>query len=584
VSAFTAPEARRFTVVARLRAGVGLAEGRTELTGFAERFAAAYPETNRNTRFVVRPLRDVFVGRVRPYLVLLAAAVALALLLAMANVVNLMLARAVGLRSELALRTALGASRGRLLALVATEAVVLAGCGGLAGIALGATLTRLVTLAPLQLPPWLDVRMDWRVMAFAVGLAALVALGVALLPWALMSNVDPREALLEGTRRTAGSPRLQGWQRGLVAVQVAMAVVLLTFRVDPPSRPYSSVEPISLFYRRASERLRALPGVTAVGHNETLPFGGRPDTTRTMTVEGRAAIPGEGDQAFVNHQVVSASYFGAMRIPLQRGRVFTDNDRLGSVPVAAVSARAARRFWGDGDPVGQRIRTTQRTAGSGVNADAAVVYQIVGVVGDVRFRGLDEPPGFDLYASVEQTFGGDAFFVVRTAAESGGLSRAVGEAIREVDPNQSIFDVRPMTDRVADASWQSRMAALVLAGLALVGLVLAAAGTYGVLAYAVALRERELGVRAALGADAASIRRLVLRQGLQPVALGLVAGVAGAIASGRLLGAVLFDVSPVDPLTLVAAPVILGAVAALACVVPAWRAAAVDPAVTLRAD
>jgi putative ABC transport system permease protein len=610
VSGYTSPETRRFTVLGRLRPGATLAEARTELATFADRFAAQYPETNRQTRFVVRPLRDGFVGQARPYLVLLAVAVGTALLLAIANVANLLLARAIGLRGELAVRTALGASRARLLLLVAADAGVLAVFGGGLGLILGALAVRLLPLAELGLPSWLGVRLEWPVLAFAGGLIVVVALAVAFVPGLLMSGADPRDALLEGTRRTAGSPRTQLWQRVLVAMQVAVAVVLLTsatllvksmraleavnpgflagglmtFRVDPPSRPYNAIEPIALFYRRAVERLRALPGVTDVGHNETLPFGGRPDTTRTMTVEGRGALPGDADQTFVNYQVVGPSYFAAMGIPVVRGRVFTADDRLGTVPVAVVSARTARRFWPEGDPVGERIRTTQRTSGTGASADVAVVFEIIGVVGDVHFRGLDEPPGFDLYASAEQTFSGDAFFVLRTASDPASLAPLLAAAVQEVDPNQSIFDVRLMSARIAAASWQARTSALVLAALALIGLVLAAVGTYGVLAYAVAQRRREIGVRAALGADARAIRGFVLRQGLRPVAVGVAVGGIVALVAGRALGALLHEISPIDPLALLGAPLALAAVAGVACLLPAARAARVDPAEALRID
>lgn len=610
VSGYNTPETRRFTVLARLRPDATLAAARTELATFADRFAAQYPDTNRQTRFVVRPLRDGFVGRARPYLLLLAAAVVIALVLAIANVANLLLARAIGLRGELAVRTALGASRARLLALVAADAGVLALLGGGLGLGLGTLAVRLLPLADLGLPPWLGVRLEWPVLAFAGGLVLAVASAVAVAPGLLAGGTDPRDALLEGTRRTAGSPRTQAWQRLLVAVQVAVAVVLLTgatllvksmraidavnpgfraeglmtFRVDPPSRPYGTVEPIALFYRRAVERLRALPGVTDVGHNETLPFGGRPDTTRTMTVEGRAVTPGDADHTFVNYQVVGPTYFSTMGIPLLRGRVFTADDRLGTAPVAVVSARTARRFWPDGDPVGQRVRTTQRTTGTGVGADAAVVVEIVGVVGDVHFRSLDEPPGFDLYVSAEQTFSGDAFFVLRTADDPAALASLVAAAVRDVDPNQSLFDIRAMPVRIAAASWQSRVSAMVLAALALIGLVLAAVGTYGVLAYAVALRQREIGVRAALGADGVAIRRMVLQQGLRPVAVGAAAGALGALAGGRGLGAVLHEVSPIDPWAIAGAPLVLAAVAAVACLLPAARAARVDPAVALRGD
>jgi putative ABC transport system permease protein len=273
-----------------------------------------------------------------------------------------------------------------------------------------------------------------------------------------------------------------------------------------------------------------------------------------------------------------------MSIPIMQGRGFTPDDRLGTVPVAVVSDRTARRFWPDGNVIGQRVRTTQRTSGSGVSVDAAVVYQIVGVVGDVHFRSLDEPPGFDLYVSAEQTFSGDAFFVLRTSGDPASLTPLLGAAVRDIDPNQSIFDVRPMAARMAAASWQARASALVLTVMAAIGLVLAAVGTYGVLAYAIALRRREIGVRAALGADAAAIRRMVLGQGLQPVAAGVAVGAVVTLAGSRAFGAVLHEVSPIDPVALLGAPLVLATVAAGACLLPAARAARADPAVALRAE
>lgn len=610
VSGFTAPDVRRFTVVARLGSGMTIAAAQTELTALAARLAAESPETNRQTRFIVRPLRETFVGRARPYLWLLTAAVVVAALLALANVTNLRLARALGMRGDLAVRAALGASRWRLVGAVAAEGVLLVAIAGTVGVGVAAAALRVVSFAPLALPAWLDARLAPPVVAAVTLLVLVVGALVSVLPGWLMTRGDQHAAILEGSRRATGHRTVGRWQQALVLVQVAVAVVLvagaglmarslaaldavdpgfradglLTFRVDPPSRPYGTVEPIALFYRRASEALAALPGVTAVGQNDTLPFGGRPDTTRTVTVEGRDMAPGGSDQAFVNTQIVSPGYFATMGVPIVRGRGFTAGDRPSTAPVAIIGERTARRFWGDGDPIGQRVRTTQRTSGSGVAADRAVVYEIVGVVADVRTRALDQPPAFDLYVSAEQVFSGDTFFVVRTAGDPGALAAAVGEAIRGVDPNQSLFDIRPMSDRLTEASWQARTSVTVLVALAIVGLVIAAVGTYGVLAYAVALREREFGVRAALGADAPGLRRFVLREGLRPVAAGLGLGLLGTLAAGRALRVVLFEVAPADPVVLVAATSALGLAALGACLAPAWRASRVDPAVTLRGD
>jgi putative ABC transport system permease protein len=611
VSGYTTSAARRFTGVARLKAGVTRAQAQVELDGFSARFADQFPDTNRGLRFVVRPLRDVFVGPVRPYLWLLAAAVMFVLLLACANITNLMLSRTLGQRSELAVRTAIGASRMRIVRHVVAEAIVLAAAGGAAGFMLGSWAVRaMTTLVRLQLPAWLEVRTEWPVAIFTAIVALTAAAIVASVPALQASRADVRDALGEGSHRMAGGRRQQIVLRGLVAVQVAMAVVLLTgatlmarsvialtgvdpgfrserlitFRTDPPWTRYGGTESIALFYRRALERLSALPGVSGVAIDQQLPFGGIPDTTRTVIVEGQSTATAANERPFVNYQVISPNYFAVMGIPLISGRTFTDDDRLNTLPVAIISERAAKRFWPGADAVGKRLTTMWRIDGTGTSTDSEVQLTIVGVVGDVRFDGLAANPGMDLYTSVEQTFAGDTFFAVRTSGDPDALMSTMSAAIRDVDPEQSIFDVRVMEARAGDTVWQQRASGALMVALAALALMLAAVGTYGVLAYAVAQRQREIGVRVALGARPSEILATVVRQGMWPVWNGLAAGMLIAAGSVRVLSRLLYGVTASDPVSIVGAPLALMLVALLACLLPARRAANLDPVDAIRAD
>jgi predicted permease len=444
---------------------------------------------------------------------------------------------------------------------------------------------------------------------FTAVVAGLAAVVVAAVPAIQASHADVRDALGDGSRRVAGGRRQQLVLRGLVAVQVAMAVVLLagatlmartvlalidvnpgfraerliTFRTDPPWTRYGGTEPIALFYRRTLERIQALPGVSAAGINQQLPFGGIPDTTRTVIVEGRSTVVVANERPFMNYQVIGPNYFSVMGIPVISGRAFTSGDRLGTMPVCIISERAARAFWPGQDAVGKRLTTMWRVDGTGTSTDEEVQLTIVGVVGDVRFDGLAVNPGMDLYTSVEQTFAGDTFFAVRASGELGSLLSAMSGAIRDVDPDQSIFDIRVMDDRASDTVWQQRATGGVMIALAFLALVLAAVGTYGVLAYAVAQREREIGVRVALGARPSEIVSTVVKQGMWPVWFGLGAGMLIAAGGVRLLGGLLYRVSAQDPVALVGAPLMLMVVALVACLLPARRAAALDPVDAIRA-
>jgi putative ABC transport system permease protein len=609
VTGYTPPDGRRFTVVARLRQGATLAEAAAELDGFAARFAQMYPESNRGLRFVARPLRDVFIGRARPYLWLLGAAVLIVIVIACANLMNLMLARALQRRAELAVRTALGAGRWRIVRLAGTEALLVAALGALGGFFLGRwAVTAITAVARFQLPFWIDLQPDATTAAAAATLALMMAFAVSVLPALHVARSDVSTAVVASSPRAGGSAGQRRALAALVASQIAFAVVVLagaalmgrtmkaiagvdagfqatnavTFRTDPPWTRYGTIESVAEFYRRALERLAALPGAVAVTSNASLPFGGLPDVTKTVVIEGQAAPVNASEQPFVNYQVVSPDYFDVMKVPLRAGRVFTEHDRINTMPVAVISERAAARFWPGADPIGKRMRMTWRVTGTGANSDAEVVLTVIGVVGDVRFDGLAREPGLDLYASHFQTFAGDTFLVVMTKGDPASLAGSVARAVQDVDPDQSIFDVQLMRSRMDATVWQQRTTAAVLGALGVLAVVLAAVGVYGVLAYAVASRAREIGVRRALGASDRAVILEVLRNGMTPVVIGGVVGMVITLVTVRTLGGLLYGVAPFDPVSLLASPAVLGTVALLACLIPARRALMVHPADALR--
>jgi putative ABC transport system permease protein len=610
VSGYTSPATRRFTVVARLAAGTTLAAAQVELDTASARFATDWADTNRGVRLRVRPLRDVYAGAARPYLLTVAAAVGLVLLIACANTSNLLLGRALSARSELAVKAALGARQGQLVRGLLAEVVWLTAGGGVVGVAAGIWgVDAFVRTLRLDLPWWLEIRADWAVAAFAVGVSAVAALLTSAFPALQVFSADVHAAIREGSQRSAGGTVAQKRaRRWLVAAQVALAVTLLvgagllgrtvlkllqvppgfeparvlTFRTDPPWTRYGSIEQVSEFYRRAGERLAQLPGVTAVATNQALPMGGLPDTTRTVEVEGASTAADAGERPFVNYQAIGPGYFTAAGIPLLAGRSFNDFDRVGTAPVTIVSERTASRLWPGQTPVGKRLSLTWRVNGTGNSVDQRVTLEVVGVVGDVRFNSLGEPPGMDLYVSERQTFAGDTFFVVRTTADPGALAASVGAAVRDVDSEQSIFDVMPWAERANATVWQQRVAATLLIALALIATAQAAVGVYGVLAFAVAERRREFGVRLALGATRTDVLRQVLRQGMIPVASGIALGVLAAVAAARAVSSLLFEMPAIDPLVFGGTVVLLAVIALVACVVPARRATQADPLESLR--
>jgi predicted permease len=588
--------ARWLEVVARLRPGVAPAEGRAQVAALLARLGATYPATNAGwTGVTAEPVRDAIVGPVRRGLLVLLGAVVLVLLVACVNVANLLLVRGTGRGRELALRAALGAGRGRVLRLLLTESVFLALAGGALGtLAAWWAVRAFVALSGDALPRAADVRLDGAVLAFAV--AASVLTGVVFGAWPALqawAGVGLAPALREGGRGSVGGASNRA-RSALVASEVALAVVLVagaglllrSFQrltaVDLGFRPqhvllaHFSVQADDDGARRATrervvDRVRRVPGVLEAGFTKHAPLTGDPGEAVPFTVPGRAVPPGEEPRVHI--QPASPGYLRALGVPLLAGQDLTAAANDSAAPrVAVVSRQMAERVWPGRPAVGQ----TFLLAGNEV--------RVVGVAGDVRNARLDSLAGFTAYLPEASMPRSSTALVVRTAGDPARLAGPVRAAVREVLPGQPFREVVPLTDKLSAAASTPRLFAALAAAFGGLALALAAVGLYGVVAYAAGQRERELGLRLALGAPPRRVLALVLRQGMAPVAAGLAAGLAGALAVTRVLGTLLFEVSATDAATLASVTVLLGAVGLAAAYLPSRRAARLDPATTLRAE
>jgi putative ABC transport system permease protein len=595
VTDYNAPHVRRYSVLARLRDGVTLAQAQTELDTFASRFAQTYPDTNAGVWLRASRLRDAYIGRARPFLWLLLAAVVLVLVIACVNVANLLLSRALASNGDCAVRLAMGANRLHLVRLSVVEALVLTGLGaGVGAIGARSALQALTGMVASELPPWFRVEIDGDVLLWAAVVAALTAAIVGAWPAMQTSRATIETALREDTTRAAGSRRQQRVRRLLIGGQAAFATLLLmtagifasgvrelmrvdtgfdassvlTFRVDPPFGRYPDIATTSEFYRRATESLHALPDVQEVGTNTVLPFSRLDAVSPRVAVDGQAV---RGDEPFVNFQLVNGSYFDAMRIPLLNGRPFTLTDTERSMPVAIVSARAAGRLWPGQDPLGREVRVVWNQQGVGGGGGSALALTVVGVAGDVRFSGMDDVASLDLYAANTQLFAGDSFFVVRTRLRPDAMQARVRTAIDAVDRDQSFFDVQTMSSRIDGALWTHRVATAVLSVFGAIALCLAVVGTYAVTAHAVASHRREIGVRLALGANRSSVAALVMRRWLIPVGAGVGIGLIVGVGLARVLGQRLGFVAEPAAMTAALLPLLLALVTAVACWIPVWR-------------
>jgi len=603
-------DSHSYDVVGRLKPGATLAGAQDDMSAVARTLASEYPATNTGRGAKVITFADEEVGSVRPALWLLLGAVAFVLLIACANVANLSLARASTRAREVAVRAALGAGRGRLIQQALAEAVVLAVLGGLLGLLVATwSVDALVALHPRGIPRLSDISIDGRVLGFTLVVSLGVGLAFGLVPALAVTRHDPADSFRGEGRGTSGGPSAGRFRAGLVVTQIALALVLLAgaallivsvrrlAEVDPGFRPagaasfqfnvssakYQSADAQRGFVARVLDRLRAIPGASQAGAVYFLPLGDG-NTNGDVSVEGEPpAAPGH--ERYAGYRIVMGEYLESMGISLRHGRPLRQSDAAGERLVAVVNQAFVRSFFGGRDPLGQRV-----TFGS--PTDKPEWREIVGVVGDVHHDGLSASPRPEIYVPAAQLTPEfwtifatlPISFVVRSALTPESLFPAIKAAVHDVDPEQAITRLRPISELVTDAVARYRFSMLLLTVFGGVALCLAAVGVYGVMAYTVSQRTRELGIRLALGARAASVRHLVLRRGLGMAAAGIGLGLGGALALTRMLASQLFDVSPSDPAIIAAAAATLALVSVVACLVPAVRATKVDPVVALRSE
>jgi putative ABC transport system permease protein len=589
----------------RLRDGVSVESARADLEQIADRLGAegVYSESW-DFRPLVIPVGEHIVGTARPTILLLLGACGLLLLIAGGNVANLTLSRAEGRMREVAVRSALGAGRGRILRQLLTESLLLSATGGALGLALAAWGIRaLLAIDPLAVPRASAVALDARVVLFTVVVTALTTILFGWVPAARVARAGVGSSLGGSGRggvRSVGAQRLQG---GLVAGQMAMAVVLLasaalltrtfaeltrvelgfdpdeviTARITLPSADYPELTDVAAFWDELLRRARTLPGVSEAGAARLLPLDSQIGDSGFYPV---GYMPAPGETPAAEWQYVTAGWSEVLGIPLVAGRSFDDSDRAGAPAVMMVNEAAARRFWGDRSPLGARVAT--------FGADTAVV---VGVLSDVRHNGVTEEVRPRYYRLVHQLSGpGNARRMTVALGASGQAGGASAEElaaplralVREMDPGLPLFRVQTMEQVVANSVAQPRFAMALLGVFAALALTLAVVGTYGVLAHAVSLRTREIGVRVALGAERSSVVAMIVRQGMGMALLGVLAGTALALGGAGFLSGLLFQVAPRDPLTFVAVPAVFLVVAAAACALPALRASRVPPTEALR--
>jgi predicted permease len=576
--------------VARLSREADLARAQAEMDAISARLAREFPTSDDGWGAVVIPMQEEIVGNSRTMLLMLLGAVGLVLLIACANVGNLLFTRALTRRKEIAIRSALGAGRGRVFQQVLTEALLLAGAGGAFGLLLAyATLTSASTLLASHVPRAEEISIDGRVLLFAMGVSILTGLLAGTLPAVRAGRYDLNDALKDGGRRD-GAIGI-GTRRLLIVCEVTLSLVLLmgagvmiqsllalkhgdtgfdpnnvlTMRVRLVNARYPSPVQRSSFFDAALQRIRTLPGVEAAGTINDLPFAD--GSSQTLLLEGS---PPQRESPALQVRQITPGYFRAMGIPVLRGRDAVDSD----ADVLLVSQAAAKLYWGEEDPIERR---------AALPFSKTVLRQVVGIVGDVKQRNLTEGPTPTAYYYTREP-SGRVTFVVRTTVPSATLAQPVVAAIHAIDPDQPVVDIRTMVQVLDDTLTPQRLGAHLLGVFAGVALLLAAVGIYSVVSYIVRGRSREIGIRRALGARTSDILRLVIVEGMSPVLVGVAAGAIAALASAKVMRTLVFGVSASDPVTFAAVGATLTLVALIACLVPACRALRLDPVKTLRAE
>jgi putative ABC transport system permease protein len=588
-------------IIGRLADGVSPGAARAELDSIMARLRAEFPEANGTVALDAQPLRDALVANVSQLLWILMGSVGCVLLIACANLANLLLAKATGRGREIAIRQAIGAGRGRVVRQLLVESLVLAVIGGAGGVLAGtAFLGALVAWLPAGIPRINEASVDARVLLFTFAAATVTGVFFGLAPALQLARRPPASVLRDDVRTSTGRAPLRAF---LVVGELAVALVLLagagllfrsfvlmqrvdpgfttdrvlTFQVRMEGPAYAKGDARVAFVNSVVERLKGLPGVVDAAASSYAPIVGR-GTGAWFNLVARPLPPGTTPPA-VPYRVVTRDYFKTMQIPLVRGRLLEDRDGLNGTPSVLISESLARRFWADGDPIGSRIYL-----GAPANKlfDAATV---VGIVKDVKLAGLGNSLTDAVYGlQTLMPWWRNFTFTVRSAGDPTALAPSVRQIVRETDPSLALTGLQAMTDIMRTSIAPTRASMLLLVLFAAIAMVMAAVGVFGVMSYAVNLRAREMGIRLALGARPSEVRRMIVGDGMKQALLGVGLGLLGAVWLTRMMGTLLFGVTPGDPLTLATVALLLLMTAALACYVPARRATKVDPLVVLRTE
>ena len=594
------PRGRGWSAIARLKPGVPIEQARAELQTIASGLAVEFPAFDKNWTTQVVALRDEMTGEVKPALMVLAGAVSFVLLIACANVANLLLARGARRQQEIAVRSAIGAGRGRVIRQLLTESLFLAALGGIAGLGVAFwTLKGLMALSPVDISGIGHVGLSYPVLAFTAAVSLLTAVLAGFAPAFEGSRAD-FAALKNGVRQIGTDVRRRRMRHALVVAELALAVVLLvgaglmlrsfaglrridpgfdghgvlTARVTLPFQRYAAPGATTRFFEEATRRVRALPGVESAGAVSFLPFAELGAATG-FTIEGQP-LPPPGQPNVADVRVCDLGYFESMHIPLKHGRWFTDRELQERGNVVIVNEALVRRYFPDRDPIGQRLSIAM--------TNPIVPTEIIGVVADARYADLTESTRAMTYWPHPQLPYNVMTLTVRAAGNPLNLAPALQREIQAIDKDQPIADVRTMDQWMARTLSRERFSSTLLAAFAALALLLASIGIYGVMAYAVSQRQSEIGIRLALGAESSSVRRMVLAAGLRLVAAGLALGLISGVGLSRALSSLLYQTTSGDPVTLASTVALLGAVATVAIYLPARRASRLSPMVALREE
>jgi putative ABC transport system permease protein len=596
---------RIHSVLGRLRAGVPIETAQAEMDTVAEGLARDFPTTNHDVAIRLVALRDAETGSIRPYLMMLVAAVALVLSIGCVNIANLLLVRAIAREGEMAVRTALGATRGRLIRQTLTETTVWALVAGVVGIALSyAGVRTVLALIPIELPFWMRVEVNGWVLAFSIVLSLVTGLIFGLAPALYGSKRTLAASLRDGVKGSVGTARAR-LRHAFVVAEIALSLVLAAgaalmlqslLRLQDadlgfesrgvlsanaghflPNRSFREmIELHSNDFRRILDRLRALPGVSAVAASGDLPYYSRAENRALRPI----VTPGQSDEERRSNLAVATTYvtpgyFATLGIPLLDGRDFTEADDWNAPYVAIVSQRLADTLWPGQSAIGRTIR-------GGHSVDDNPWHRVIGVAGNTRWTALDLHPSGEIYFTYRQWPIPRMHLLARTAGEPRQLTADLRQIVQDVNPENTIAYIQPFDAIIADALWQRRLWAYVIASFAGVALLLVSGGVYGVVSHGIGQRRREIGLRVALGANRAHVLWLVVRQGIMMALGGLALGLGAALAFARVLDGLLYGIAATDWPTLVAVSILLTTIALLACAIPAARSLRVDPAVTLR--